>query len=157
MGFLDNLVSQAQNLTGVAQTEDAAADAEVASFSPVSRKSYVTCDVLNVRPTPSTKENRVGQVKRGTEITVLAACGDWLKIDFEGAERYVFAAYTDFNAPEATVTASSLNVRKAPGTDADKIGSLANGSVVRALSVENGWVKILYNGHIGYVSKDYLA
>jgi len=117
----------------------------------------VTCDVLNVRPTPSTKENRIGTLKRGDSIGIKAMCDDWLQIDFEGNDAYVFAAYTDYEKPEMTVTASSLNVRKAPGTDSDKVGSLANGTVVKVLGEKSGWAKILYNDRIGYVSKEYLA
>ena len=168
MGIMDKLISQAENLTKMssetaeemvfATDEEAAAEADVTFFMPLEEPvlSHVTCDVLNVRPTPSTKEERVGQLKRGAEIHVLAICDDWLKINFENAQRYVFGAYTDFESPEMTVHASSLNVRKAPGKDSDKIGSLADGTVVRVLGEKNGWAKILYENRIGYVSKEYL-
>lgn len=175
MSFLDQLVSRvsdgnissfselASKANGTSETcvdaisEDAAEDADFDFFMPMDVTAHVTCDVLNVRETPSTEKPRIGQLKRGAEINVSAVCDEWLKIDFEGREAYVFAMYTDYEAPEFTVTASSLNIRKGPGTDTDKIGSLPQGSVVRALAEKDGWVKILSGKKIGYVSRDYLA
>jgi len=141
-----------------AQTEEEAVDADITFFMPLDPPvlAHVTCDVLNVRPSPSTDMDRVGQLKRGAEIHVSGLCDDWLEINFEGAKRYVFGAYTDYEAPELTVTASALNIRKAPTTDSEKIGSLPNGTVVRALAETKGWVKILSGNKIGYVSREYL-
>ena len=166
MSFLDQLVSKVSdgnissfselaskandaNASSSPVTEDAAEDADVDFFMPLTESTvaHVTCDVLNVRETPSTEKPRIGQLKRGAEICVSAVCDEWLKI---------FAMYTDYEAPEFTVTASSLNIRKGPGTDTDKIGSLPNGTVVRALAEKDGWVKILSGKKIGYVSREYL-
>lgn len=156
-----NIKAQAANIQAqvgaTATSEENAAEADVSFFMEVEpTTAHVTCDVLNVRPTPSTDQARVGTLKRGAEIVVNAICDDWLRIQFEGETRYVFGAYTDYDAPEMTVTASSLNIRKGPGTDFDRIGSLANGSVVRVLADKKGWVKILNGNQIGYVSKEYL-
>ena len=141
-----------------AKKEEEAAPVDVDFFMPLeeAKTARVTADVLNVRGTPSTAEARLGTLKRGDTVTVKALCDDWLGIDFDGRNAYVFAAYTDFDKPEFTVTASSLNVRKGPGTDTDVIGSLPNGTAVRALAEKSGWTKILYNGKIGYVARKYL-
>lgn len=175
MSFLDQLVSKVSdgnissfselaskandaNVSSSPVTEDAAEDADVDFFMPLTEATvaHVTCDVLNVRETPSTEKPRIGQLKRGAEISVSAVCDEWLKINFNDRDAYVFAMYTDYEAPEFTVTASSLNIRKGPGTDTDKIGSLPNGTVVRALAEKDGWVKILSGKKIGYVSREYL-
>jgi len=177
MSFLDQLVSKVsdgnissfselaakakeENAASDAQiNEDYAEDADVDFFMPFSepKLAHVTCDVLNVREGPSKENARVGQLKRGAEICVTAFCDDWLQIKFNDKDAFVFAMYTDYEAPEYTVTASALNIRKGPGTDTDKIGSLPQGTVVRALAENNGWVKILSGKKIGYVSRDYLA
>ena len=52
------------------------------------------------------------------------------------------------------VTASSLNVRKGPGTSYAKAYSLANGQTVKVASIANGWAK-LSDGN--YVSAQYLV
>ena len=178
MSFLDQLVSKVSDgnissfseLAAKAKTdaaaeaeggvsEDYAEDADVDFFMPFDepKLAHVTCDVLNVREGPSKENARLGQLKRGSEISVTAFCDDWLQINYNGTEAFVFAMYTDYEAPEYTVTATSLNIRKGPGTDTDKIGSLPQGTVVRALAETNGWVKILSGKKIGYVSRDYLA
>ncbi len=167
MSLFDKLSQQVTNMvTNVvgeeavnAAIEEAQANACVEDFFMMTGEpitAHVTCDVLNVRTTPSTDEPRIAQLKRGDAILVNGICDGWLCIQFEGRDCYVCAQYTDYEATEMTVTASSLNVRKGPGTDHDKIGSLANGETIKVLGESNGWVKILYNNKIGYVSRDYL-
>ena len=168
MGILDSITSSVANLNlkmsevaesaGLAQVEENAAEADVEFFMQLDEPAvaHVTCDVLNVRSTPSTSEPRIGQLKRGAEISVDALCDDWLRTKYNDSTAYVFGMYTDYEAPEMIVTASSLNIRKAPGTDSDKIGSLANGTTVRVLAETNGWAKILNGKTLGYVSMQYL-
>ncbi|MBO5489687.1 MAG: SH3 domain-containing protein [Eubacterium sp.] len=59
------------------------------------------------------------------------------------------------------VTASSLNLRKGPGTDYESIGKISNGTTVTVVSTVNDWyqVKVTLNGTLqtGYVSASYIA
>lgn len=162
-GFMfDKLFTQVKEISeSAAQSaaqNDAAADAPIASFymGVDNVEAKVTCDVLNVRETPSVDKPRIGQLHRGATICVTGICDDWLSINLQGKTCYVCGKYTDFEAPTATVTASALNVRKAPSANSDKIGSLPNGTSVKIIGNENGWVKMLHGKQIGYVSADYL-
>lgn len=141
-----------------AAESDATSDVEDVDFFMEidNEEAHVTCDVLNVRQTPSTSKPRIGQLRRGATITVTGVCDDWLQISLQGQTCYVCGKYTDFESPTATVTASALNIRKGPSTDTDKLGLLPNGAEVRVLAKEKGWVKILYGKEIGYISADYL-
>ncbi len=56
-----------------------------------------------------------------------------------------------------TVSASTLNVRSGPGTTNSVLGVLGKGEQVKILGEENGWYKIEYNPHVGYVSKSYIT
>lgn len=58
---------------------------------------------------------------------------------------------------KVVVNGNSLNVRKGPSTNSEKIGSLPRGAKVKVISDSNGWSKIKYNDGIGYVSSEYLA
>ncbi len=165
MSFFDKMVSKVTEVTGIeapeikrAETEEEAEGLDFTQCYDLSEPvvAHVTCDVLNVRSDASTNNTRIGQLKRGDEIKVEAVCEDWLRIQYSGRPAYVFWAYTDYEAPELTVNASALNVRKGPGTDHDKIGSLPNGTVGKVIGEENGWVKILHNKRGGYVRRDYL-
>jgi uncharacterized protein YgiM (DUF1202 family) len=55
-----------------------------------------------------------------------------------------------------TVTADVLNVRSGPGTNYDRIDTLANGKKVTLLGASNGWYQISYDGKTGYVSGTYI-
>ena len=57
---------------------------------------------------------------------------------------------------EATVTASLLNFRDGPSTDAKVIGQAPRGATVTVLEVLDGWCKVEYEGKTGYMCSDYL-
>ena len=55
-------------------------------------------------------------------------------------------------------TASSLNVRKGPGTQYDKVTSLSMNTQVHRIAIgDNGWSKIELDGQILYVHSSYLS
>lgn len=55
------------------------------------------------------------------------------------------------------VTASpTLNLRAAPSTEAEKVGSAPYGALVEIWDSANGWYKIVYNGDTAYASADYI-
>lgn len=57
---------------------------------------------------------------------------------------------------EAEVTASLLNFRDGPSTDANVIGQAPRGAKVTVLEVLDGWCKVEYQGKTGYMCSDYL-
>ncbi len=65
--------------------------------------------------------------------------------------------FSESYAGEYTVDATSLNIRSAPDTEADKIGSIANGETVIVISGNGSWAKVNYGDVTGYCSMDYLV
>ena len=57
---------------------------------------------------------------------------------------------------EAEVTATVLNFRDGPSTDANIIGQAPKGATVNVLEVLDGWCKVEYQGKTGYMCSDYL-
>ncbi|MFC0187069.1 SH3 domain-containing protein [Fictibacillus aquaticus] len=57
---------------------------------------------------------------------------------------------------EASVTATSLNVRKAPGTTSEWVGSVKQGATVTVLAEKNGWAQINYKNIKGWASSSFL-
>lgn len=57
----------------------------------------------------------------------------------------------------ATVTCSSLNVRKGPGTSFERIGGLTNGKSIQVYADEGDWLKIGYGSGFGYVAQKYTS
>ena len=125
---------------------------------------------LNVRKGPGTGYATLGQLSHGAKVSVTAAQGGWYAIAYNGSTGYVSSAYivkdgtatpTATNAPSQSgksgrVTASSLNVRKGPGTGYARIGSLRQGESVTVTATQNGWHTIVFKGSTGYVSSEYI-
>lgn len=79
------------------------------------------------------------------------------KIDFVREELTTNVPISDSPIATATVTASSLTVRADVSTSASKLGSLSRGTVVNVYAELDGWLCIVYNGSIGYISTDYVT
>ena len=67
------------------------------------------------------------------------------------------SAYAD-EVRAASVTASAVNLREEPDTDAAVLTSVAQGETVALLGeAEDGWYQANYNGTVGYLSAEYVA
>lgn len=65
------------------------------------------------------------------------------------------AVYTIVN--ETVTAARTVNVRKGPGTNYEKVGSLAGAkSIVRVAIGDDGWSKVIYEGEEAYILTRYL-
>lgn len=61
------------------------------------------------------------------------------------------------NIAYVNTASANLNLRSAPSTSASILAKLPKGTAVEVLSGdENGWTQVLVNGHVGYVSTQYL-
>lgn len=122
----------------------------------------VTASALNVRSGPSTNNDRINTIGKGTKVTILATEGDWYQVEVGGQKGYVSAQYVSVGGQQAsgntgTVNVSALNVRAGAGTSTQCIGSLKNGAKVSILSSENGWYKIKSGALTGYVYAEYVT
>ncbi|WP_283592879.1 SH3 domain-containing protein [Paraclostridium bifermentans] len=118
-------------------------------------KEIVTPEKLNVRKGPSVENDKIGSLDRGMVVEILESNNGWNKVKLsDGNEGWVSGDYTA--KEKATVIATELNVRKGPSIENDKIGSLANGTVVEVLEHENDWYKVkLDDNQEGWISGDY--
>jgi N-acetylmuramoyl-L-alanine amidase len=62
-----------------------------------------------------------------------------------------------FAATQATVKASSLNVRESPTTSSKSIGSFKKGQTVTIIQQQKGWSKVPYGKKTGWVSSTYVT
>lgn len=68
------------------------------------------------------------------------------------------ATYSVVEMSATKYAKQSVNIRKGPGTDYEKIGSLTmNQKVIVTGQADNGWYRISYNGGDAYVSNKYLV
>ena len=57
---------------------------------------------------------------------------------------------------QGIISGGTINVRKGPGTEYDRITQVATGKVVTILGTEGGWYHIQFGNTTGYVLGDYL-
>ncbi|WP_426350320.1 N-acetylglucosaminidase [Alloiococcus sp. CFN-8] len=53
-------------------------------------------------------------------------------------------------------TTASLNIRNGAGIQYNVLGSYKENTNVEVISIENGWVRVSFNGNVAYCSADYL-
>lgn len=145
----------AQPTAAPTAAESAEETAEEPAATSESGYVRITADALNVRAGAGTGYSKVGSLAKGRVVEVLGTEGGWYKV----ANGYILAEYTEPATTEEAVeslyiriTEGPLNIRSGPGTGYARVGSLAQGRVVKVLSVSGGW----YGVQGGYVSADYV-
>lgn len=149
--------------TTITSTESAAADAKAISRS-TARPALST-------PTPSASASPT--VSRASVRPSRPAASAATPSVRPSATRTASASVTPSASasPSSTATAmplgevtgkryatATVNVRKAPTVDADKIGSLAEGDAVPVTALrKNGWRQVSLDGKPGWVRSDYLS
>lgn len=64
----------------------------------------VTGSVVNVRPDPSTNNDRIGVIYQGTKVEILAQVGEWYNIQFGPVSGWVHKDYISTGAPVAAIS-----------------------------------------------------
>lgn len=125
-------------------------------------------ECLNVREKPSTDSDIVGKMTAKNACEIEKVSKGWAKITSGEVKGYVKAEYllTGDAAVEAaqgeietyaTVTTSTLRVRKKASTDAKVLSLVAKGEDLSVLNQDTeGWVKVQVDNEEGYVSADYV-
>lgn len=119
---------------------------------------------LNIRKEASSSSDKVGEYKKGDEVTILETKGNWGRTDKGWISlNYVSFASGTTTVPEAppattykpgtyTVTATSLNIRKDHNSTSADLGSYTKGDKVEITEVWGNWGKT----DKGWVSMSYL-
>lgn len=137
----------------------------VVSITPLVRTVYAVDDI-NVRAQNNVTSAIIGGAAAGTELSQTGYTSDgWTQIQYGGTTAYVSSEYVSeekpviTNAVNGTMYASiSVNVRSKAGTDGAILGVLQGGDAVQVTGrTNNGWMRVSYKGHTGYVSESYLT
>lgn len=149
--------------------------ANAATTKTTHTTGIVTTCLLYVRDEPNINSNVIGNVREGNKLTIeeVVETSDkvytiWLKINFNGKVGYVSKDYVEIQEEElesnvGIVTASLLNVRDKSSINSNVIGNVKKGNTLTIEEVVETsdktyptWLKINYNGKVGYVSKNYV-
>ena len=86
-GEVEGYVSSEYLLTGM--------EAVAKARELVQKKAKVTCDSLKVREEASTDAEVIMTVANGEKLDVIEEDGEWVKVDLDGQEVYVFGEYVE--------------------------------------------------------------
>lgn len=126
-------------------------------------EGYVTINSssVNIRSGPGTGYSVVYQASLNETFSVIEQDGQWYKVRIGDKQGWVAGWLVSKNpAPErnAFVTASILNVRKAPDVTSEVVGRLEKNSSIIIIGEKNGWYEISGQGGIkGWISSDYAS
>lgn len=122
-------------------------------------------EYVNIRSQANADSEAVGKLYANGVATVEETLDGWYKISSGNVNGYVSADYVTVGDEAtciaaskrvATITASRLNLRREPSTDAGVKTVITSGRQVEVLdeSVE-GWVKVQFKSYTGYISTEY--
>lgn len=109
----------------------------------------ITGGSVNIRKGPDKTYGTLKTAHKGDKFERVDASG-WMCIKHGDALCWVSDKYVK----DGICTASSLNVRKGPGTEFASVGAIKKGNEVVAVDTD-GWISILVNGEIYWVSAKY--
>ena len=124
----------------------------------------VTASSLKLRAEATTNSKCLTQLPRSTVVIVENDSIDgWYKVNYNGQSGYISSQYVDFSKKaeiklgDGRVDGNDVNVRTAPSTEAETIGTLDKGATVSILGIDNGWYKISFGkDKTGYIRSDFL-
>lgn len=133
----------------------------------------VKSSTLNVRKGPGTGFAKIGQVRYGTKLAVIEERNDWYLVQVPGLGQGWVAGWLVASpapavpaAPEPsrsisgsvkylTVTGSTVNVRKGPGTNFEIVAKIRINERYAVLAEQNGWYKIQAGSQQGWITGEY--
>ena len=111
----------------------------------------VTKDGVNLRSGPGQSNEVLFQLPARYPLKVLARQGKWMKVsDFENDKGWIFSSLVS-KTPYVIVKVKECNVRKGPGTNYEKVGSLAREVILRKVESKGEWVKVSHPKITGWL------
>jgi cell wall-associated NlpC family hydrolase len=132
-------------------------------------KATTNNNAVNMRTGPSKKYRVVAKLVRGATVDIIGSDGSWSKVStVSGKTGWILSSLLRVNgtatAPvattasrSATTVASSVNLRKGPGTSYGSFGKLASGSALTLVARSGDWIQVRSpRGTLGWVRSDLL-
>ncbi|MET1249176.1 SH3 domain-containing protein [Sporolactobacillus sp. STCC-11] len=123
-----------------------------------SYKAYVKSYSLKIRNKASSKYKTIRTVYMNTKITVIGQKNGYAYIYSGGKRGYVQKKWlkSKISSYKAYVTASTLNMRKGPGTKYKHVKYLHKRYKVTVSGYSGGWYRVKYGNKTGFVKAQYI-
>ncbi|WP_419881765.1 SH3 domain-containing protein [Peribacillus sp. B-H-3] len=133
-----------------------------------SKTISVPSGTVNVRQGPGLTFPVITKISSGENYMVNGEDGDWYKIHTNSGDGWVAnwlvtassheeQTETTLSSGKGTITASSVRVRKGPGTDFQIVGKIKKGTTVSIIERSGNWVSIASQAYNGWISADYIT
>ncbi len=121
----------------------------------------VSASALNVRSIPNATGSIVGVLDNGSVVHIVNEVDHWAEIQFQEATGFVSRHYLETVSSSAGqlrgfIRADLLNVRDVPSAGGNVVGTLISGTKIHVLNKLSGWLEILFNQELAYVSETYV-
>lgn len=120
----------------------------------------VTGKVVNIRSAANTNSEVIGSLYKDTVVNVLEEQAGWSKVTYANVTGWVSQSYLEAAGSSAAnsglVTGKVVNVRSAPNTSSEVVGSLDKDTRVNVLEEGDGWAKVSHGQLTGWVSLSYV-
>ena len=123
---------------------------------------FVTASSLRLRSKPSTSSATLTYASANEVVVITEKSGEWYKVIYNLQEGYMHSSYLHVSTREnaelgyGKVTGSKVNIRSGPGTSYSAVTRANLGDKAYIIGINNGWYKIIFGNHIGYIRSDYL-
>ena len=153
------------------ETANAATSPPSETQTPVGEENaiaigYVNASEVNLRETASTEAPSLGTLAQNQILILLQEDGDWYQVQNGESPAYVAKRYVTVISPEshlsfatyATANTDGINMRSAPSTSSDSLGTLPVDADLPVIDRESqpGWTLIAHNSLAVYVATKYL-
>lgn len=140
--------------------------------SVVSADQLFTTDGVNVRSGPSSDSSIYFAVPAGTEVTKTGQTGNWIAVNIDGVQGYIYSSYLSGNVSDSEnvsdcsssesgdsyINSTEVNLRKKSNSHCRVLSVLTVNEPVSILSTEGNWSRVRReNGQEGYVYSIYLG
>ena len=139
---------------------------------PKTRQGVITAaNGLNLRDNPSSSGEKLVTIPKDATIQILAEQSGWYQTTYETKTGWISAEYVSLIPSEASdpppaappapkkgksTAANGLNLRATPAAAGEKITTVPGGTLFEIIEEENGWYKISFDSHTGWVSGEYV-
>lgn len=165
----DTYAGAAEVLEAVPTEEEIALIVEANANAWKNPGALVMADVnnsVNVRENPDAESSKVGLLYKDCGGYIVEYTDEWTKIESGNVVGWINNDYLLFGdeaealadevgALRATITTTSLRVRKEPNLDSGVYGLVGQGDAFELISDDGEWLDIEYEGAEGFISSEY--
>lgn len=121
------------------------------------RLGYIKTDGVNIRAEASSEAEIIAQMGTDDVLIITGAKEKYYEVLVDGKKGYIIDDFARAQTYQGgTVNAKHVALRRQPSTDSKKLATLSAGDTVYVYGKSDGFYKVTFAEHVGYVYEDYI-